>query len=356
MWVIIFNISWTLFNNNIYFGLQSHFNKNINEKAENVFRYIRELNANGSGFIDNISCPTTVTMSGTTIRQDIGTTIIYSSWSVFCQWTYQSNTVSIYFNTGFTDFSGATYISTVWLTNGVGNSTFSDADNTLMSFSTSWLAWIDGIDDNLNNDDYKPSGTGSVYPVWYEDDDIDGRKTIFWYILASDEKNIFWINKTARDVITTNTNNSWSAVASTATWNLHLQIDSDFFMKIVQFDKNEFENTKSLKVIQQLTTTQSWWISWYIQTTGAVSTGWLTPTWNEYVFDFANNDYAIFLMNYSTWTLFFQMKGYTSSGSSITIVPIDDSMSSFMTYMWGDIIYSDDGYYMYSEKQVTWVK
>lgn len=356
MWVIILNISSTIFNNNFFYNFQSEFNKNISQKAQNAFKYNREVNNNGSWYIDNTSCPTIVTMSGTTFTSTISTTLTYSSGSIYCLWTYLFTSVYIYFNTGFTDFTSAKYGSTVTLTNGVGDTTFSDGDNTLISFSTAWLGWIDLVDDNLNNDDYKGTGTGGIYPNGYEDDDTNARKTIFWYIEAWKTKNIFWNNNRTNDFIAWNLNNSGNILAGSSSWNIYLESDSDFHLKMLQFDRAAFVTNNQLKILNILETTASGGIAWYIQNDGTVSVGGMIPTGNEYLFDFKNSDYALFVSNYSTWTLFFKMNWYTLTWSGIILTPIDDSNEVYMTYLWGDILSSDDWLYMYSMHEVTWIK
>lgn len=356
MWVVIFNISWTIFNNNYFYNFQSEFNKNINEKAQNAFKYNKEVNSNGSWYVDNISCPTSVTMSGTTLTDTISTTLTYSSWSIYCSWIYFFTPVYIYFSTGFTDFTGATYGSTVTLTNGVGDTTFSDGDTTLISFSTAWLGWIDGVDDNLNNDDYKGTWTGGAYPSGYEDDDLAAKKTIFWYIEAWKTKNIFWNNNRINDFIANNTNNSGSVLIGSSSWSIYLESDSDFHLKLVKFDRTAFMTNNQLKILDVLETTASGWIAWFIQDDGSVSIGGIIPTGNEYLFDFETSDYALFLSNYSTWTLFFQMNWYTLTWSGIILTPINDSNEAYMTYLWGDILSSDDWLYMYNQHEVTWIK
>ena len=99
------------------------------------------------------------------------------------------------------------------------------------------------------------------------------------------------------------------------------------------------------------------WRLWYIQNNGTVSTGGLSiKTGNELIFDFINNDYAVFLNNNSTGTLFFNLRAYTTSGSWVYINGIDDSDTLINRFLWNDIIIDSDGKYMSNQFQVIWLK
>lgn len=69
-----------------------------------------------------------------------------------------------------------------------------------------FTAWIDGIDDNLNNDDFKEDST----MVWFEDNDALARKVVLSYpIVKKWQKryNIFSTSAESRKIISENKNN-----------------------------------------------------------------------------------------------------------------------------------------------------
>jgi hypothetical protein len=314
MAVVILNIGTEVFNNIEYQKIVESLTSNIIYKWNLAFKYTKSLNVNWSGELDNISCPTSVTMSWTVNKQVISSSLHYWWGTSYCSWTYMGNDILIYFNESLSWFTWATYIwQRISLINGVGQSNFSDTDNTLISFNPNNLSGIDKIDDDFNNDDYKVTGgSGTYYPDNYEDDDVLGRKIIYsylspwiWYT------NIFWNNQKMMDMIGNNPNNDDvlnKKIGGITSAILYLDINSPFSIKVVRFDRNNFEDFWELSSVQMLEKTNQNARIWYIQNDGSVSTGGTVATGNEYVFDFKNNDYAVFLSNYSTWTLFFTLK------------------------------------------------
>ena len=105
MWVIVFN-NWFVLNNNI----------NIWKNAEEVFssvhnkwnialESVRKYNWNGHWFVDVISCPINVTMSGSTfLWTSITTNMVIQDWSIYCSWDYNWNEFRIYYNSNYSDF------------------------------------------------------------------------------------------------------------------------------------------------------------------------------------------------------------------------------------------------------------
>jgi hypothetical protein len=71
MGLVILNLSIEIFNNNEYQNIIRKLSNNITYKANLAFKYSKLLNANGSGYTDLISCPTSVTMSGTTLASTV---------------------------------------------------------------------------------------------------------------------------------------------------------------------------------------------------------------------------------------------------------------------------------------------
>jgi hypothetical protein len=355
MSVVILNIGAEVFNNIEYQGIVRRLTSNIIYKWNLAFKYNLSLNKNGSGEVDNISCPTSITMSGATSSGTISSSLRYGGWNSYCSGTYNMDDVLIYFNEDLTWFTWAIYLwERVSLIAGVGQTNFSDTDNTLISFTSTWLWWIDAIDDDFNNDDYRVTwGSWVYYPDNYDDDDVLARKMIYSYISPWIwYTNIFWNNKKMMNMIKNNLNNDDNLnikLWDTGTWILYLDINSPFSIRIVRFDRDSFEDFWELTPIQMLEELDQTARIGYIQNDGSVSTWGLLRTGNEYIFDFKNNDYAVFLSNYSTWTLFFTLKWYTLFGSGIYINPINDSDPQLMRYFWGDILIDSEKKYLYKQ-------
>jgi hypothetical protein len=57
---------------------------NIVSKAKLSMKYADILNRNGSGFVDILGCPTSVSMSGATISSITSSTLTYATGSIYC--------------------------------------------------------------------------------------------------------------------------------------------------------------------------------------------------------------------------------------------------------------------------------
>lgn len=361
MGLVILNLSIDIFNNNEYQNIIRKLSNNISYKANLAFKYSKILNSNGSGYIDVLSCPSSVTMSWNTLNATFSTSLSYTGSEFVCSWTYSSTGVNIYFNDVYTAFSGAIYTwLTVGFTGGVYNAVFSDVNNTRITF-VAWWAWVDQIDDNANSDNYRVTSTGSIYyPSWREDDDVLARKTIYFYLPPwGGLTNIFWSNNLYNNYIKSNSNNTdivnrpvWDATSA----NLFIDVDKDFSLQIVRFDKAQYTNFKELVPTQVIKSNQMFGRLWFIQNNGNVSTWWLVKTWQEMVFDFVNHDYALFLTNFSTWTLFFNLKGYTTTWSWLYINPINDTDTILNRFLGNDIIIDSDKRYISNQFEVIDIK
>ncbi len=359
MAVVVLNIGSEVFNSIESQNIIRNLSWNIIYKWNFAFKYIKFLNKDGTGEIDNISCPTAVTMSGTINKQIISSSLHYWWWNSYCSGTYMGSDVSIYFNENFSWFTGATYLSqNILLISWEGN--FSDTDMTRISF-TQWWAGIDKLDDDFNNDDYKVTwGSWVYYPDNYEDNDVLGRKLIYSYISSwSWYTNIFWNNTKMMKIIKDNPNNNDFLnlkIGEVGTGVLYLDINKPFSFKLVKFDRVTFEDSWELNSLQMIEKVNQTARTGYIQNDGIISTGGIVKTGNEYVFDFKNNDYALFLWNYSTWTLFFTLKGYTNFWTGIYITPIDDSNSQLIRFFWGDIVIDSEKRYLYNQFETVSAK
>ncbi|NUJ97707.1 hypothetical protein HGA92_02870 [Candidatus Gracilibacteria bacterium] len=355
MAVVILNIGAEVFNNIEYQGIVRKLTSNIIYKGNLAFKYNLSLNENGSGEIDDISCPTSISMSGATSSGIISSSLRYGGGTSYCSGTYNTDDVLIYFNEDFTGFTGAIYLGErVSLIAGVGQTNFSDTDNTFISFTPTGLGGIDSIDDNFNNDDYKVTGgSGVYYPDNYEDDDVLARKMIYSYISPGiGYTNIFWNNKKMMNIIQNNSHNNDNLnmkIGEVGTGVLYLDINSPFSIRVVRFDRDSFEDFGELSSVQMIQELDQTARIGYIQNDGSVSTGGIIQTGNEYIFDFTNNDYAVFLSNSSTGTLFFTLKGYTDNGTGVYINPIDDSDSQLIRYFGGDILIDSEKRYLYKQ-------
>ena len=86
MAVVVLNNTFILESNYKYQENNKLLSDSIKSKAKLSIKYSNYLNSNGSGFIDNISCPDSVTMSGQIARStSINTDLKYQSGSVFCE-------------------------------------------------------------------------------------------------------------------------------------------------------------------------------------------------------------------------------------------------------------------------------
>ena len=107
---ILLNNNSYLFNINSFFEINSKLYSNIDSDTLISININREVNKNGWWFIDNMSCPwwANVSMSGSFNTALIWTTLINSG-SIYCEWTYLSKSLKLYFNTWSSDFDVADY-------------------------------------------------------------------------------------------------------------------------------------------------------------------------------------------------------------------------------------------------------
>ncbi len=110
MWVVVFNNSITITNNlNIWVNSEEVY-RNIYNKWHIALESVKKFNSNGDGFSDIISCPTNVTMSGSTYKVTwITTQMAYKLGTIYCKWYYRGEEFRIYFNIDKTDYDSAYY-------------------------------------------------------------------------------------------------------------------------------------------------------------------------------------------------------------------------------------------------------
>lgn len=359
--ILLSNSSY-LFNITSYYNTSFLLLNNIKKDADILINVHKLKNSDWNWFIDNISCPlNSITMSGNVNTDNIWSSLINSWWIIYCEWNYLWDSLKIYFNTWFTDLYQAEYKWSIveiawwlWLSN------FLDSDNTNIDFSSYNYLIADWIDDNMNSDNYMVTSTWNIYYDYnYEDNDVYARKNFHWFVSVDDwYKKVFWNTSKINDYINNNINNDDNLnvkIWNVNSWYLYFYVDKDFDIKLVKFNRNSYENLNELIVEQ----TFSWHLNsseWYLQNNfWNLSLTW-TITWNEYLFDFQNNDYAIFIKNVSTWSLIYEIKWETSSGSWIYITPIDDSDINVIKYLWNEILIDEDWRYISEKKELYFEK
>jgi len=121
------------------------------------------------------------------------------------------------------------------------------------------------------------------------------------------------------------------------------------------FNKNKYIATNELVSLWTLDWSGLAWI-WYLQNNAWVLSlsGWIT--WNEYVFDFLNNDYALFIKNNWTGALLYQVTWETTTGTWIYITPIDDSDSEIVRYIWNEILLDTDSRFVAKQTELIYKK
>ena len=358
MGVVIMNNNSVLDNNEKAYFFNKEISHNITEKAQLSIKHAKNLNSNGSGFIDEIQCPN-LTLSGSSIRETFPTTAKPDpiNKNLFCEGTGASygTFVLTYDNhsspkqitqveslnfgqtQNFPIFSSSnTEQKTFW--------SFFAADFPRASYANNDLLNPDGIDDNFDSDNYHPNSTGSIdYPNSQFDDDTNTQKLLFWYVWESVwYKNIFWSNSKILKYLSgavQDNSQIWQELAV-----LHLKTDLNNQLKIVEFDKSLFNATGELKPIssQDYSFTGSPELhEGYIQRNGSLSS---TKTGNEFVFNFELSDYALFINNSSTGSLRYDLKAENASGDPLSLNPINFNQTKSIKVLGYDILLKNGRY------------
>ena len=110
MSVMVYNNSFVLSNNiDVWKNSQEIFS-NIYNKWNIAIESVKKYNSNGNWFMDAISCPTNITMSGSTSSwTNISTSMVYDLWNIYCLWSYNWKNFRIYYNEEYQDFKNAYY-------------------------------------------------------------------------------------------------------------------------------------------------------------------------------------------------------------------------------------------------------
>lgn len=334
----------------------------IKLKWDLAMKYATSVNNSWNGFTDVISCPTNITMSGTTLRTNwITTEIRYIDDRIVCHAASAHNGIdlNIFFNASFTDLQFAEYDwFQIWInaSNLVGN--FSDTDSTQFTLAnTSYLTW-DSIDDNFDSDNYNIFSTGSIaYPDWYIDNDSDGRLLKYGYVLEwSDTYNIFWSNSEMKEYIGNNPNNStplFETLWTVTNGYLNIDVDNDHIISLYEIDKDMYDDSKEIIIKNVITGTSQSWGAWYLQNDMTIA----NSTNNAFNFDFSRNDYALFIENTGSGTLLYQIRWESIWDSKeIYINPLNDSDVSLFSYLWSHILTNTEWRLIGDMFEVYWLK
>jgi len=336
---------------------------NVLSKGNLSIKYSQIVNSNGSWFTDVLRCPTSVTMSGTVSISGTTPTISHEDGDFFCTADHSWNPYRIYFLSGgitetIAEFQG----DTIDMSSGVPSENFSDGDNTRMTFSMASTVWSDGIDDDFNSDNYLISSTWSwLYPDLYVDDDADSRKLLYgyanpwvWFV------NMMWANQSTNQYIEDNPNNTDTLTekigSMTSSGVALLDINQNNQMQLFVLDRDTYNHTKEIITTSSYSSADNLWGLWYLQENSGILSLSSTKTGNEFLFDFANHDYAMFIRNNSTGALLYTVRVETQTGTGVYINPIDDSDEVVLKALANDIIIDNEWRFLYDQFEVIGFK
>lgn len=258
------------------------------------------------------------------------------------------------------------------------DSPFSDSDQTLFYFDSTGIGWNDGIDDNMNSDDYIPWSRDSItYPGNFIDDDVTPRLTIFGSVSPeiTDYHNVFWNNYLTNEMINDNPyNNDSSDIISkiwdVSRWYLFFDIfaktddELSYDMKIIEFDRDAYVNRNTLLPINIWESTNLTQNYWYLQRIWSNLSLSRFKTWNEFEFNFRDKDYAIFFTNKLwvnlsvriTWEERPASWNINELWKNIYINPIDESETGIIKTIANHIIIGWEKNFIWENFTVIWPK
>lgn len=369
--------------------LQQKLEKNIQQKAMLAMKVDVFLNKFTNDFIETVKCPTWAPVLSWVTSDDY-----YNSASVFspsydksrwaaCVSQYSSTWfLWVYYSTDWSDFP-------FWILkdeNQNGNLPFEISDSAWI-FTWTWVDpgwkdfaidfnWYNAAHDSWYNTRYDSdnfncfSKTTSTWAYGnYCDNDSDWRTYIYWYILKNMWwYNIFWnndiwskyiesnVNNTTYDAITYGWSDSFHALPSKTTkWYIKFdKLESWFSIKVVEFDKWLYDDTRELRRLKE------WEWSWSFAASGS----YMSLSWAEVSFvntlekatpiDFKNKNFWIFLSNTIQWSLIsYYMQVVDDTWKAMFISPVDDSKWDTLYYLWNDIIYLDNWVFYSKQMEVS---
>lgn len=349
--IVIYNNVNILKNNFVTSNSENDYLSIIYEKWDLIIDRVVDYNSNWNWYTDIVGCPQNITMSWTTMSwSSISTNLIYFNWKSYCSWIYNSSEFRIYFNETYANFSQGFYENDIleiifnisqfeWIRE------FNDSDSTLMTFTSDWTT-SDNIDDNFNSDNYRvDSQTWTYYPNSFQDDDVISRKTIVGMVWSWEiNKNIFWNNYKTNNIIDSNENNNdnlnikiWDTTEAIMYLDINNILNNNYDLTIFEFDKTKYTTSMELTPIKKIIWKNLINSYWYIQNNSWVLSISETLNWNEYIFDFQNKDYWIFISNYS-WNMFYRLSSQKLDWTWIYITPVDDSQTWIIEVIANNII------------------
>lgn len=251
---------------------------------------------------------------------------------------------------------------------------------TTFSFDENWVSWDDNFDDNMNSDNYRSTSTGSVWYPWdFWDDDITPRLNIYGSVEPNtvDYHNAYWNNYKTIDFINNNPYNNDNVNVLVKNWDVeewYLFFDMfsktdenlDYDVKILEFDRNEYKDNYTLLPKNSWETTNIKNNFWYLQEDSASGTLSLSTfkTWDEFIFNFKENDYAIFFKNNRDSIMAYKISWEEKAPSwnindiwkSIYINPIDESEQNQIKTLSNYIIIWWEKNFIWDNFVVIWAK
>lgn len=368
---IIFSKSEILIGNITNQVWNAKITKNIEEKSNLAIRYDIAMNTNGSGFINTRSCPSNVTLSGTTASgtlETISTVPYFDGTTLYCSGATSSGNLLLTYSSDFATFSTGVYTNDITLSpvGGTGTLTGSFSDPEAKYVEVSVPNSTSGLDANFNSDNYTTYSTGTIrYPDSFPDDDVAGRKTLYGYVKQDiGWYNIFWNNHKINSYIANNPNNTDpynTTIALTQTGYLYFDLDNPWSLRVIEFDPLVYQSTKELKRLTETTyTSATGGLGWLqTDTTGTLSGTLTNHGASPLAFNFRDKNYGLFLSYSGNLTntgadfLRYKIRAETPSGSGIYITPLDDSDPSFVKYLGNDIVISPQNEYYSKQFEVV---
>lgn len=313
-WVIVLN-KQSFFEKSVEFMEKQDFlSKNILDQANISFKNNHTNNEHSWSYKPFISCPEDLKMYSWSELISTGKTIFNNN---LCNWTLNGEVIHLFFTWSYDTFSS-------WVL---------------------WWTWFQLSWENILTWAFSQYEIFFNKPISFDDRFIKARTQIQWTLTKWDWfQNIFWSNQKIANFIDTNTNNIWpfTKLSQIQQAVLYFEGDESFSWKIIQFDKNIFNNQNKLLKVQEFNFSSQSWSTWYLQENLTLSWAFGTPKF----FDFHNNDYAIFL-SYNTWVLnniWYTFKVMTENWTWTYINPIRDDRE-ISQYLWNNILMKDNQFY-----------
>lgn len=351
-------------------NIDNTINENISKKADITYDLIKKYNSNWWWFVDNISCPNSwdiivrqLNSSGTLeIVWSIGSNLTYDYGNIYCNFLFESIIWKIFFDNS--NFNKIYYWEDSMEL--IQDSGLITHDNLFplgqLKFSFIKNPIWDSIDDIMNSDDYRGTSWEIPYPNWYIDDDILPRLWQINKILSWEDEfyNIFWINDKSREIIDKNTNNNYNndqivklteVTSSKIILDLSASGDLSYDISLVVFNKEDYTNNNTLKVLEEYNwenLNSSFWYLSFDENNNLILSK--TDSSNNIDFDFVNKDYAVFIKNkgLSSITSNISVETNTTPKKQVYMNPIDDSkeseieiLSNHLIISWFDYIWDN---------------